>query len=385
MKHLLLLILAAYLIASCQTNPANNKKDTPVPQNEKVNEPVNQPDGNTVELFNEQHYNMAREIKSYQNKLYLFGQRISKNDGADFNSCLVVMDTSLHVIREHTFGGNRSGIEERLVSFEIDDKGNTYLAGKKDNKGEIIKCDANGKITWQKEFGNGSSPFEFQKICRSGNEFYLVGSENGGAVVLKTDLNGNKLWSKNTGAYSPACGLHVIGDMIIFISTALDFAVNDGLFLRTVCLDRNGLIKWTKNITGKESMIDKGTKYINSTISADQKSITIFCNSQNPLIADFSLVTIDLIGELNLLTAGKAYDIPECKEGTDILLCYDHYSTTRGRIYAKLWVTTNNSFCRVPWESDYDLIDYTIINNTKYFIGNRINESKFLSSWIITK
>jgi hypothetical protein len=362
-------------ISSCQSPSTSKKQDA----------------ANQVALFDEENNNIAMEVKSFDGKLYIFGRHFSKsNESADYTSTLVIMDTSLNKLSERNYGSVKENQKEFLKSFEVDDKGNTYFAGSKGETPVIQKCDASGKIIWHKEYTNMVNATSFEKILRDGNYLYLI-STGGGAIniamlttqVIRIDTSGNITWTTTAGEFSPSFGFHIVAGKLILMAPALNFSIDDSPYTRIICISQNGKYEWYRNFTSNDSKIRLGTKPVKSQIGTDQKSVLFYYNSSNQFLPDFGLASVDTTGTIKIMVSKKADDMPVCNNDAAIFMCYDLYMSRPGRAYAKVMVTEGNEFCRA--NTDYDLLDYTTINNHKYFIGNMQNPAKFFSHWIVRK
>lgn len=371
MKYpLLLLFLTNIITVYCQHSPAGTKIRV----------------ADYVSLFDEESNNTAREIKSYAGKLYLFGQRFSKNNGIDYNSTVAIMDTSLNKLAEYNYGSSREDDKEIYSSFEIDASGNIYLAGTRSNTPILTKCDASGKQLWQKKY-TIENVSALEKIVRDGDHLYTIGTGVGKGVaskaitIIKMDREGNMIWSTNVTESLYVFNLHVVQNKLIFVCSVLNSTIHDRIFIRSAVISKQGEVEWKRNFTSKESGLRQGTKYINSRVSKDQRSLLVFCNSQNPFIPDFGLLSVDTSGNISLLTSKSAEELNACKNDTDIFLCYDLYSAGPRKMFAKVVITEKYDFCLFE-DTRYNLLDYVVIGGTRYFIGNVADQ---FSHWMVKK
>lgn len=206
-----------------------------------------------VFFYSEENNNKAKEILTYNNKLYIFGSHHLTENEIERNSTILCVDTNLVKIWDRHFGNTKS--EERFNSFCIDSNGNFYLTGQ--NKlqafGILIKLDTNGKQIWRKEFKEIS---EISKIKLVNNQALIImgrtkhKSNNllqDSSFIQRNDLNGNTLWQTKLNQGMGVRFLSQLNDKILFCSSSSTlYPPNQYSNLYSLSLD--GTIDWYRKM-----------------------------------------------------------------------------------------------------------------------------------------
>lgn len=105
-------------------------------------------------FYDENNFNTTKQIKSFDNKLFILGQHFVKEDTVEHTTSILCLDTSLNKLWDRHYGNYNS--DERFESFSIAKNGSIFIAGYNTNSKHalLLKIDQKGRLIWRKEFNS---------------------------------------------------------------------------------------------------------------------------------------------------------------------------------------------------------------------------------------
>ncbi|MFC0779506.1 hypothetical protein [Flavobacterium sp. HJSW_4] len=343
-------------------------------------------------FYDESNYNTTKEIKSFDNKLFVLGQHFLKKDSVQHVTSILCTDTALNKIWDKHLGNYDA--DERFESFSLDPDGNLFLSGYngKQKSALLSKLSTTGELQWKKEFNNITS-FNNLEIYNN-NSLIIAGTKSfpnsavttDSTVISKTDFNGNILWTKTI---CPDIGLRflkLLGDKIILCVNTTNSPVSFPIS-KLFCLNQNGEIEWSYDLDLKNTAIDFGVKSIKLKIVDDQ-NILVLCqshNSRNPILV---LQKFDQSGKKISSYKVEHTELTKTENLNDKVvlltgLSYFVYGKKPLQIILKEDEKKEPYFCLT--ETVDHLIDFVTINNERYLIANKLDLEKHFSKWQISK
>lgn len=122
---------------------------------------------------------------------------------------------------------------DRIAGIAVDAHGRTFVAGSAASQAALIKHDADGRVLWQRFFGNSDSLAASVTLDAAGN-VYVTGSTEGsidGAANIGSDdtflvkftADGDQLWSRQVGSFAADVGWSVaVGGGGVYITGSTD-------------------------------------------------------------------------------------------------------------------------------------------------------------------
>src|SRR5665648_412109 len=158
----------------------------------------------------------AEIILSGEKNFIIVGETNSKGAGNN-DAWILKLDEEGNILWDKTYGGEKNDGAFSIVEAEDHSYiicGYTWSKGKGKDDGWVFKIDQNGKVLWERTFGDNSTDTLFSIIKSKDGDYVAVGRTNSkgpgnsDAWVLKLDEEGNVLWDKtyggeeNDGAFS---------------------------------------------------------------------------------------------------------------------------------------------------------------------------------------
>jgi len=342
-------------------------------------------------FYQENNYNTTKEIKSFDNKLFILGQHFTKEDTIQHTTTILCLDTSLKKLWDKHFGNVHS--KERFESFSIGKDGNIYVGGYNENlkSALLLKINQKGEMIWRKKFNSINS---FNNVEVYNDSFIIVAGTKhfsdaelikDTSVIQKMDLNGTPVWTKSICLDNGIRFLKLANDKIMFCTNGIynSTYLNSKLF----CLNQNGEIEWEYNLDLANTAIDNGVKAINLKID-NNKEIYVLCQSHNMYNTAMTLFKFDLLGrKINTYKIDLA-NLPDKKNNKDrpFLVTGLNVSVFNKEPYQIIIRKDkqNNPFFSST-SANNQLIDFTELNNKIFTIANTGELDKHLSEWQISK
>ena len=198
----------------------------------------------------------AEVILSDEKNFFIVGETSSKGTG-NSDAWVLKLDEEGNILWDKTYGGEENDGAFSIV--EVEDHsyiicGYTWSKGKGKNDGWVFKIDQNGKVLWERTFGDNSTDTLFSIIKSNDGKYVAVGRTNSkgagtsDAWVLKLDEEGNILWDKtygreeNDGAFS-IVEVEDHSYIICGYTWSKGNGKDDGWIFK---IDRNGKVLWER-------------------------------------------------------------------------------------------------------------------------------------------
>ena len=161
-----------------------------------------------------------------------------------------------------TFGGNKFD-EGHSVKQTSDEGyiivGNTESFGNGGDDVWLIKTDKYGSIEWNKTFGGNEGDGGYSVELTSDGGYIIIGTTYSFGVgesdiwLIKTDYQGKMEWNKTFGEENSDWGSTVkqtYSDEYIILGETYE-VFNDKSIIRLIKVDKNGTMKWNATFDGK--------------------------------------------------------------------------------------------------------------------------------------
>lgn len=305
----------------------------------------------------------------------------------DSDIFLLMLDENGDSLWMKTYGGSGNDVATSIIQttdggFAISGYTNSYGSGGDD--AYLIKTDASGNVSWEKQYGGTDNNQAFSVIQTSDEGYALAGITEGTALVqwkaylIKTDNNGNLSWSNSYSPnnYNYAYSLLETSDNGYLIAGSSGSLTNKDVYiLKTLS---NGNIDWQKYYGSAD--IDEGRSIAKSSdgyiVAGYIKSTGVGNNDIYALSLNSSGDTLwtKKIGGTNTDEAYKAF---QNTSGNYIIVGFVETGMT---VNQDLYITMLNSTGTQIWEKTYggasdDIAKFAIENNSGGIIVAGITNS----------
>lgn len=342
-------------------------------------------------FYDENSFNTTKEIKSFENKLFILGQHFIKEDTIEHTTSILCLDTSLNKLWDRHYGSVNS--DERFESFSITKDGNIFIAGYNSNSKSalLLKINQKGQMIWRKEFNSVNAFYnvavynENYLIVAGRKQFSNTGLYRDSSFIQKMDLNANVIWTKSICLTLPAPNfLKLIDDKIIFCANTYfnnSYYPNGKLF----CLNENGLTEWTYDLDVNSTAIDKGVNINNLKIDHNN-GIYVLCQSFGK--ADMALIKFSSSGQKINTYRANIETLKNNANNEDEVFLYTGLDLVADD-KAPVTIIIKESSRNVPYFTSIDVdrqnIDFIKIKDKVYTIANEGELSNHYSNWLIEK
>jgi uncharacterized protein YunC (DUF1805 family) len=198
----------------------------------------------------------AEVILSDEKNFIIVGETHSKGAG-NSDAWVLKLDEEGNILWEKTYGGEENDGAFSIVETEDHGYiicGYTWSKGKGKNDGWVFKIDHNGKVLWERTFGDNSTDTLFSIIKSKDGEYAAIGrtnskgAGNSDAWVLKLDEEGNILWEKTYGGEENDGAFSIVetedhGYIICGYTWSKGNGKDDGWVFK---IDLNGKVLWER-------------------------------------------------------------------------------------------------------------------------------------------
>jgi uncharacterized protein YpmB len=215
----------------------------------------------------------AKIILTEESQFLIVGETNSKGAG-NSDAWIIKLNEQGELLWDKTYGGKENDGAYSIVESEDGGYvicGYTWSKGNGRDDGRVFKIDKNGKLLWDKTFGEKSFDKLFSIIKDKDNNYVLAGRSNSkgagnsDAWIIKLNEQGELLWDKtyggkeNDGAYS-IVESEDGGYVICGYTWSKGNGRDDGWVFK---IDKNGKLLWDKTFGAG------GSDRLNTIIKAD--------------------------------------------------------------------------------------------------------------------
>lgn len=350
-------------------------------------------------FYDENNNNTTKEIKSYDNKLFILGQHFFEDGDIQRTSTILCIDTALNKIWDRHLGNYST--KERFEHFTIDNTGNIFITGyvEESKSTLLLKLNTKGEIIWRKEFkdltsfNNVESYNDSSLIIAGAKRFSDTEIEQDSLYVQKLNYNGEIIWSTALCFKHIDAFLGLAKDKIIVCSNAGRYDPYSYFpASKLICLNQDGTIDWTYDLNLTNTNIDKGVNALNMKI-LDNETIYVLCMSLNPYIGNMTLFNFSLAGEKRETILVDVSTLENIADNKDSLFLFTRKSLFRydreKRKDVEEQMIIRKDSKNTPYftltDAENSLVDFIELNNTIYMIGNNGDLANNYSRWVVLK
>jgi hypothetical protein len=345
-------------------------------------------------FYDENNYNTVKEIKSFNNQLFILGQHFSKEGSIQHTTSLLCLDTLLNRVWDKHLGDVNA--KEWFESFSINSKGEIFLAGynEQSKSALLLKLNVKGETAWRKEyaavhaFTNIEVYNDTALIVAATKKYPVQTWTQDSCFIQKLDPNGNVVWTRTASILNNPPGfLKMAKDKIIFFTNIGIDNNSPAPISKLICLDQSGNTDWVFNLTPTITEMTSGAKAINLKVAGNGQIYTL-CQSND--MRSMALLTFDLTGQQGKTYQPELANLPTDKmngKDDDILMFtgfnVDLYKKDPIQVIVKKDKQQQPYFAATA--TGNQLIDLVTINNSVYKIANTGDLGNHLSAWQVIK